>query len=585
MSYIGRGLQSGAFRQLDDISSGFDGSDTTHTMQVNSTNVTVGDVNQILLSLGGVIQKPGTDFTVSSSTLTFTTAPAANTSFFAILLGSDNGGTVTPSDNSVTDSKIPSTGAFTIGAAGTASNLAGIPFFQGDTGSIYTHDVSGTDSTAQYNTSYGLTALDAITTGDDNVALGFNAAGALTTGGNNVAIGSNAMYEGAVTGSYNVAIGGSALRKLTDGPSNVAIGVNSLEALTTGDRNIAIGMSSSTGYDTENDNLAIGHSALGGSVAGGELNVAIGNYALDALTSGDHNICIGYNAGSAMTTMGQSVCIGSSAGTALTTGATAQNIMIGYATGFNLTSEGHNTFVGRVADGTGTTNGCEYNSGFGNYVLQDLTTGDQNACFGDFSGYNVSTGYGNTFIGAVSGEDCTVGNHNICVGNDADLSANNESNAIVIGQNIAGSGNDFSFGKSGNVVTNDFDVDANWSRSSDVRKKRNIHSQGLGLDFINDLRTVRFQWKPSNEFPKEWNDYSEENNMNLDAIMHGFIAQEVKEALDKHASDDDKKFSGWKEGEDGMQHTSREMFVIPLIKAVQELSAQVEELKEKLKEA
>jgi hypothetical protein len=106
MSYIGRGLQSGAFRQLDDISSGFDGSDTTHTMQVNSTNVTVGDVNQILLSLGGVIQKPGTDFTVSSSTLTFTTAPAANTSFFAILLGSDNGGTVTPTDGSVTTAKI-----------------------------------------------------------------------------------------------------------------------------------------------------------------------------------------------------------------------------------------------------------------------------------------------------------------------------------------------------------------------------------------------------------------------------------------------------------------------------------------------
>ena len=75
-------------------------------MQVNSTNVTVGDVNQILLSLGGVIQKPGTDFTVSSSTLTFTTAPAANTSFFAILLGSDNGGTVTPTDASVTVSKL-----------------------------------------------------------------------------------------------------------------------------------------------------------------------------------------------------------------------------------------------------------------------------------------------------------------------------------------------------------------------------------------------------------------------------------------------------------------------------------------------
>ena len=106
MSYIGRDIRTGAFRQLDDISSGFDGSDTTHTMQVNSTNVSVGDVNQILLSLGGVIQKPGTDFTVSGSTLTFTTAPAANTSFFAILLGSDNGGTVTPTDGSVTDDKL-----------------------------------------------------------------------------------------------------------------------------------------------------------------------------------------------------------------------------------------------------------------------------------------------------------------------------------------------------------------------------------------------------------------------------------------------------------------------------------------------
>jgi hypothetical protein len=66
--------------------------------------------------------------------------------------------------------------------------------------------------------------------------------------------------------------------------------------------------------------------------------------------------------------------------------------------------------------------------------------------------------------------------------------------------------------------------------------------------------------------------------------MHGFIAQEVKEALDKHASKRDSVFAGWSEGEDGMQHTSREMFVIPLIKAVQELSAEVKELKAKLED-
>ena len=52
--------------------------------------------------------------------------------------------------------------------------------------------------------------------------------------------------------------------------------------------------------------------------------------------------------------------------------------------------------------------------------------------------------------------------------------------------------------------------------------------------------------------------------------MHGMIAQDIKEALDKAECD---TFSGWKERPDGSQTMSREMFVIPLIKAVQELSA------------
>ena len=170
------------------------------------------------------------------------------------------------------------------------------------------------------------------------------------------------------------------------------------------------------------------------------------------------------------------------------------------------------------------------------------------------------------------------------IGGNVNGAATDTETAIGIGTDVAPATNDFSFGKSGNIVTNDFDADANWSRSSDVRKKREIYDQGLGLDFINDLRTVRFQWKPSNEFPKEWRDYREENSMDLDVIMHGFIAQEVKEALDKHATDNDKEFSGWKEGDDGMQHTSREMFVIPLIKAVQELTAKVDALTARVKE-
>ena len=69
--------------------------------------------------------------------------------------------------------------------------------------------------------------------------------------------------------------------------------------------------------------------------------------------------------------------------------------------------------------------------------------------------------------------------------------------------------------------------------------------------------------------------------MGGDKIIHGFIAQEVKEALDKA---DVGTFQGWDEGKDGRQRLSLGSFVMPLIKAVQELSVQVEELKSKLGE-
>ena len=166
MSYIGRQNLGGAYRQLDDISSGFDGSDTTHTMQVNSTNVTVGDVNQIILSLGGVIQKPGTDFTVSGSVLTFTTAPTANTSFFAILLGSDNGGTVTPTDVSVTKAKLADEVDIFAGTSLSAADLgSGIHIKTAD--SSGSANASGDELIIENNGPAGMTILSA----NDNLGL------------------------------------------------------------------------------------------------------------------------------------------------------------------------------------------------------------------------------------------------------------------------------------------------------------------------------------------------------------------------------------------------------------------------------
>ena len=145
MSYIGRGLETGSMRQLDDISSSFDGSTTGFTMQINSVNVNqsvVGDVNQLVLSLGGVIQEPGTDFTVSGSTLTFTTAPAANTNFFCIIYGG-GGGFATPGDLTVTAGKLATDIAITTTGA---ANFNGGITMGGTTPSLTIGDAGAEDT-------------------------------------------------------------------------------------------------------------------------------------------------------------------------------------------------------------------------------------------------------------------------------------------------------------------------------------------------------------------------------------------------------------------------------------------------------
>ena len=327
---------------------------------------------------------------------------------------------------------------------------------------------------------------------------------------------------------------------------------------------------------TDSDGSAPGTGTLSSATG----NIGIGKDVFAALTQGDYNVGIGYNVLDALTTGSNNIAMGEAALGGNTTG--ASNVAIGGGALNAPDTESNNLAIGKDALG-GAVAGAEQNVMVGGYAGDAITSGDANCSVGYVSGGAITTGASNTSVGTSTLHNLTTGNYNVGIGNTIAVSAVDQEYGIGLGVSITVAANDFSFGKASNVVTNDFDADANWSRSSDVRKKREIYDQELGLDFINDLRTVRFQWKPSNEFPKEWNDYSEENNMDTDIIMHGFIAQEVKEALDKHASDNDKKFSGWKEGDDGMQHTSREMFVIPLIKAMQELSAQVATLQDEIK--
>ena len=69
--------------------------------------------------------------------------------------------------------------------------------------------------------------------------------------------------------------------------------------------------------------------------------------------------------------------------------------------------------------------------------------------------------------------------------------------------------------------------------------------------------------------------------MNTEMLRYGLIAQEVKESMVKFDADE---FPGWNVDPKGIQEVSKESFIIPLMKAVQELSQQVEDLKKKVGE-
>jgi len=69
MAYIGREPQVGNFQVCDAIS--VVNGQAAYTMQVNSLNVSPETANHMLVSLNGVLQAPGSSYTVSGSTITF----------------------------------------------------------------------------------------------------------------------------------------------------------------------------------------------------------------------------------------------------------------------------------------------------------------------------------------------------------------------------------------------------------------------------------------------------------------------------------------------------------------------------------
>jgi hypothetical protein len=72
---------------LDDLQTSFNGSTQTFALTSSGVALLPANAQSLLISIGGVVQEPGVDYTVNSTNITFTTAPTADLSFSGVSLG------------------------------------------------------------------------------------------------------------------------------------------------------------------------------------------------------------------------------------------------------------------------------------------------------------------------------------------------------------------------------------------------------------------------------------------------------------------------------------------------------------------
>ena len=107
MAYIGKQPVVGNHILIDDISGSFNGTLTSFTLQSGGVNVIPTNEQSCIISISGVVQYPNDAYTVSNSTITFTSAPLASDSFSGVVLG-DTLNVGVPSDATITTAKLAS---------------------------------------------------------------------------------------------------------------------------------------------------------------------------------------------------------------------------------------------------------------------------------------------------------------------------------------------------------------------------------------------------------------------------------------------------------------------------------------------
>jgi trimeric autotransporter adhesin len=273
-------------------------------------------------------------------------------------------------------------------------------------------------------------------------------------------------------------------------------------------------------------------------------NVAVGAFAMQYNAGGGSNSAVGFNAMSQNTTGNNNTAIGASS-------------MYSNKTGY------YNTAVGTWA--LRNNNGAHYNTAVGGRALLGTTNSQYNTAIGYNAGELYNLGWNNTIIGAFSGGV-----------------ANNQYNIVAIGQGTVCTAN--SSARIGNSATWSIGGYVGWTNFSDGRYKKDIKENVIGLGFIMKLRPVTYRLDISNASKnskenagREWDATMKEAIAQKEKMIYtGFVAQEVAQI----AKETGYEFSGVDkpENENGFYGLRYAEFVVPLVKAVQEQQAIINEL-------
>jgi len=341
--------------------------------------------------------------------------------------------------------------------------------------------------------------------------------------------------------SYNSFFGELCGQATTVGIANTAMGFKALYSTTTQSQNTAIGFKSL--YDNRgSDNTGVGFFTLTNNTTGTS-NVAVGATSLYLNDTGTGNSAIG----------SYSLNINRSG---------SENTAVGYFALSN-NSGSNNTSVGGWVSHK-NTNGTN-NAATGHKAMYENTSGHFNSAFGVQSLFDNETGSLNSAFGAYSGPTNTNLNNTTALGYNATPTASNQV-------------------RIGNTSVTSIGGKVSWSTFSDGRFKKEVKEDVSGLEFINQLRPVSYALDESaiDKFLRIPDSLQSVNAASRKPAIRqtGFIAQEVEAVVKKTGY----VFHGIEAPQNEGDHYAIRYaeFVVPLVKAVQELSKEVEVLRQQL---